>query len=124
MRPTSGPRGAAQDAWPIPESVEEPGKQVKRGIMSIKEMWIVVSCDRCGKEIEFELETDTRKWGRAPSHADRLYTYLERMGWEWSAGRLSGRLGEDICKTCSNLPSKEDIADYKAYHTGEGVHTP
>ena len=88
--------------------------------MTINCMWIQVSCDRCGKEIEVELETNSRRSGRWPSNTDRLYEHLERMGWTWT----SGGLNHDICLTCSSPPSKEDIADYKAYHAGEGIHTP
>ena len=88
--------------------------------MSIDAMWIQVSCDRCGTEIEVELETDSRKSGSWPRDTDRLYEHLERMGWSWT----SGVLNRDICPTCSDGPTKDDVADYRAYHSGEGVHTP
>ena len=88
--------------------------------MSIDAMWLEVSCDRCGKEIEIELETDFCKSGSWPQNTDRLYAHLEKAGWTW----LEGAFSKDICRACSEGPTKEDIADYKAYHTGEGVHTP
>ena len=88
--------------------------------MTIKGTWIEVSCDSCGAVIEYELDTDPHKSSRWAPNTDRLYEHLERMGWTWTGGGLN----HDICLTCSSPPSKEDIADYKAYHAGEGIHTP
>ena len=84
--------------------------------MTIDSMWIQVSCDQCGKELEVELETDFRKESSWPTNTDRLYAHLVGAGWNWKDGRA-------ICPTCDG-PTKEDIADYKAYHAGEGIHTP
>ena len=86
----------------------------------LNEMWVTVSCAQCGIETEIELEINHRRSGLWPTNTDRLYKHLEKMGWSWTGGGLN----RDICPTCSDGPTKEDVADYRAYHSGEGVHTP
>lgn len=66
--------------------------------MAIDAMWLQVSCDRCLKGIEIELETDPRRSGSWPANTDRLYAHLERKGWTWTEGGF----GQDICPECSD----------------------
>ena len=80
--------------------------------MSIIGLDAIVRCDRCGQDETIELSP--RHW---PKSDDEVFAIMERQGWTWGTGA-------DICPSCGNRPTKEDIADYKAYHAGEGIHTP
>ena len=98
--------------------------------MTIKSMTILtfVTCDRCNTETEIEDDGFALRQLR-PNYADYVYTELERQGWTWvdpnnNPHSLRQLPGKDICPTCSEGPTKEDVIDYKAYHAGEGIHTP
>ena len=70
------------------------------------ESWFGISCRR----------PTLGSLGSWPGNTDWLYEQLEHKGWTWVDDK-------DFCPACSE-PTKEDIADYKAYHAGEGIHTP
>ena len=90
--------------------------------MSINAIWIQVLCDRCKTEIEVELEPDPYHPGSWTQDANILYESLKNLEWSWYW--LWVEYGQYFCPACSVSPTKEDIDDYKAYHAGEGIHTP
>ena len=79
--------------------------------MSIVSLDVIVACNRCGVETTAHLSP--LLW---PENDYRVVKALERLGWI----RFDGG---DICPGCQG-PTKEDVADYRAYHAGEGIHTP
>ena len=80
--------------------------------MTIIALTATALCDYCGLETTVQLSP--RVW---PKNDDPVSTSLERRGWIWFDGK-------DICPNCYDGMTAKGVADYKAYHQGEGIHTP